>query len=362
MKNPIAKKAAIGMGIFILVVIFLMIIASCSSNKKYTYKELENKMVSLAKQKYNDDSLLPKENGGSLEVSLQSFVDEGSLKNIQDIVENNSVCSGHVQIINNNNNYLYLPFLNCGADYKTKTLYDILTENTVTSGNGLYLDNNEYIFKGDNVNNHLMIGDTKFRIIKINNDGTIKAIDTTKRELKPWDDRYNIETNINDGYNDYIFNGIDSRIKELIDSYYNDENIISSNIKPYFKTQNLCIGKRSATEFINDGSIECSKTIENQIFGLIQVNEYFKATLDSNCNKIESDSCSNYNYLANLSNTWTITADKDTTYRVYKLSYGSITLAKANVSSPSLITVRLDKNIVIDEGNGSEDNPYKINI
>lgn len=360
MNNQIAKRAVIGMGIFILVIIFVMIIASCSGNRTYTYKELENKMVSLAKQKYNDDSLLPKENGGSLEVSLQSFVDEGSLKNIQDIVENNSVCSGHVEIINNNDNYLYLPYLNCGADYKSKTLYETLTNNVVTMGNGLYVDGDEYIFKGDTVNNYLKIGDTEYRILRINNDGSIRAIDTTKRELYNWDDRYNIEKDLDYGINDYTANGIDSRIKELLNTYYNDENVIPTNMKNYFKTQNLCVGKRSINEFINDGSIECSKTIDKQIFGLVQLNEFFKVSLDPNCTEVHSDSCSNYNYFSSLPNMWTITADKDTTYKVYRITYGSADLANASNTYYPLLVVRLDKNLIIDEGDGSQANPYII--
>ena len=97
MSNPIAKKAFYGMVIFIFVIIFIMIIASCSNKKTYTYLELEEKMISLAQKKYSDEKLLPQNDGGTLEVNLQTFVDEGSLKNIQDIVENKSVCSVYLR-------------------------------------------------------------------------------------------------------------------------------------------------------------------------------------------------------------------------------------------------------------------------
>ena len=80
LSNPFAKKAFYGIVIFIFIIIFVMLIASCSSKKTYTYLELEEKMVSLAQKKYSDKTLLPQNDGGTLEVNLQAFVDEGSLK------------------------------------------------------------------------------------------------------------------------------------------------------------------------------------------------------------------------------------------------------------------------------------------
>lgn len=356
MSNPIAKKTTYIMGIFILLIIFILIIASCSAKKTYTYKELENKMVELAKKKYTEDAL-PK-NGASTTIKLQQFVDDGSLKNISDIIENNSVCTGHVTIVNNNDNYLYLPYLNCANDYKTLTLYEALTENVTTKGNGLYKINDEYIFKGEIVNNYLVLNGIKFRIIKVNEDGTIKAVDTTKRSNVVWDDHYNIEKNSNVGLNDYIYNDINSRIKDTLDEYYNNEEYYTSDTKAYFKTHDLCIGKRSVNEFNNDGSIECANVLENQVFGLLQVSDFFNASLDQNCTSMESQSCSNYNYFSTMSSTWSITTDKDTTYKAYKITTDGVYLSKASSSAQAKVAVLLDKDIVVTDGDGSEDNPY----
>ncbi len=358
MSNPIAKKATCILGIFILLIIFVLIIASCSAKKTYTYKELENKMVELAKKKYNKDAL-PKK-GASTTIKLQQFVDDGSLKNISDIVENNSVCSGYVTIVNNNDNYLYLPYLNCANDYKTTTLYETLTENVTTKGNGLYKVGNEYIFKGEIVNNYLELNGIKFRIIKVNEDGTIKAIDTTKRNNVVWDDHYNIDKNSNTGLNDYIYNDINSRIKDTLDEYYNNEEYYPSDTKSYFKTQNLCTGKRSINEFNNDGSIECTNILENQVFGLLQVSDFYNASLDQNCTSMDSPACSNYNYFSTMSSTWSITADKDTTFKAYKITSEGVYLSKTSSTSQAKVTVILDKDIVIKSGDGSIDNPYVV--
>lgn len=360
MSNPFAKKAFYGIVIFIFIIIFVMLIASCSSKKTYTYLELEEKMVSLAQKKYSDKTLLPQNDGGTLEVNLQTFVDDGSLKNIQDIVENKSVCSGKVTIINNNGNYLYLPYLNCASDYKTKTLYDELTKDTVTAGNGLYKEGEEYIFKGENVNNYLKLNNIKYRIIKINSDSTIRALDTTKRGTVIWDDHYNIDRENNDGINIYFQNNINSRIKNSIEEYYNNEEEFTEEQKGYFKTQDICIGKRSYNDFVNDGSIECSEKLEKQVFGLIQVNEYFKASLDPNCTSMESQSCTNYNYFGTMPTMWSITTDKDTSYKAYKINSDGVHLAKTSSTSNALITVRLDKDLIVTAGTGTENDPYLV--
>ena len=59
-KNPIVKKLIIGTGIFLLILIFLMMFASCTNKgKKYSYTEIENLMVSKVKAKYANSSELP---------------------------------------------------------------------------------------------------------------------------------------------------------------------------------------------------------------------------------------------------------------------------------------------------------------
>lgn len=122
----------------------------------------------------------------------------------------------------------------------------------------------------------------------------------------------------------------------------------------------MCIGKRSVNEFNNDGSIECANILENQVFGLLQVSDFFNASLDQNCTSMESQSCSNYNYFSTMSSTWSITTDKDTTYKAYKITTDGVYLSKASSSAQAKVAVLLDKDIVVKDGDGSEDNPYVV--
>ena len=60
---------------------------------------------------------------------------------------------------------------------------------------------------------------------------------------------------------------------------------------------------------------------------------------------------------------WTLTADKDTSFRAYKITGG--TIIKTDASNPAylLILININGNTVINsEGNGSVDNPYVINM
>lgn len=364
MENPLARACIIGIGVFIIIIIIILCITSCSGNKKYSYTELETKLVALAKDHYAKDSDgLPKENGDMVTISAQTFINEGKIKPINEIVENHSVCTAEVNIYNNNGFYLYLPQLDCGKDYVSKTLYDILLneDNIVTSGNGLYSVGSEFIFKGDSVKNFVKLGDILYRVIKINDDGSIRVIDTTRRDSTPWDDRYNKDRDTKDGINDYVINDINSRIKDTLEATYNDEELFSEDIKSFFVPKTLCVGKRSLTDGINDGTLECLDTIENQVFGLIQANEFYNASLDANCSVDLPEACLNYNYIKDIGTTWTITADRDSSHKVFRINYDGIGLSTARNSIGYKIVTTLNKNVIIESGTGSEEDPYVIN-
>lgn len=364
-ENPIVKKIIIGTGIFILVLIFLMMFASCTNKeKKYTYSDIENLMVKAVKTKYKNSSELPS-NGNKLEVNISKLIEEGLMKNISEYTKDEETsCSGKVTIYNNNDNFLYIPNINCGDKYKTKNLHDtIISDNLVTTGNGLYQINDEYVFKGDNINNYISINNILFRIISINEDGTIRLIENKRKaeNITVWDDRYNIDKNVNYGINNYYENGLSSRLKEKLESIYKSDTY-SSELKAYFIPRENCIGKRSITESDNSGEIECSKKSEATPISIIALYEYFRASLDPNCTSVESASCSNYNYFnSNLESFWTLTADKDTSYKVYRISSGDVVLSNASGSTNIKIVVNVNGDLPIVSGDGSESSPYIIN-
>lgn len=359
--NPIVKKLIVVVIFFLIFILIIALLSSCTHKKKYTYTEFEKQMVVMARNKYKNSDSLPKEDKGVLEVSLQSFVDSGYIKDVQSVIQGNTACSGKVKIINNNGNYLYIPYLNCGDKYTSNTLYDsvVSTDNLTANGNGLYQAGDEYIFKGDSVNNYVSLNGITYVILKVNSDGTLRVLDTTRREMIKWDDRFNVDKNANYGINNYVYNNINSRIKDYVESLYNNTEIIKDTMKPYYATTEVCIGKRSTNDNIFDTSIECSQTADKYPFTLINANEYYLATLDNNCKNIDDSSCSNYNYLSQIGSTWTITADKDTSYKVWKLNNG-VYLSNASTPSYVKIVTTLNGDLIVKSGDGSSKNPYVI--
>lgn len=365
MSNPIAKKMVLITGGFFVIIIFIMMIASCTGKSRtYTYKELEDKMVDIAKRYYDAESYLPEEDGDVTEIELSTMVAKEQLGIITEITETGKNCDGKVTIANNGGNYIYMPYLECADDYVSRTLFNVLTDddNIVTEGNGLYESGAEYIFKGDSVKNYVKIGNYNFRILRVNEDDNIRLIDTKRKYSSVWDDRYNIDKDRDVGINDFYKNGIESKINEYLTKVYKDEEFYKDGIQNYFKTYDLCVGKRSYEEKNNTGSVECSATYENARIGLPYVSEFFQATLDKNCLDINSPSCVNYNYLNDIGNMWTLTAVSDNSYEAYKIGDGGVNISKASTSGGIYPVVIVDGGLIVEEGDGSEETPYIIKI
>lgn len=358
MDEKLKKIIFIVLGCFVVLFLFLFMISSCS--KSIPVDKLELEIVNKAKYYYD---LHKEELPGKdtvITLSLGDLANKGIIKELDKLLDDNTTCSGTLTIENNNNYYMYSPSLNCTTQnktYKTEKLKDILLENVVTSGNGLYLIGDSYYFRGDVVNNYLEINGTKWRITKINNDNSIRLIEADRRDAVVWDDRYNSSMNTTSGINDFYTNGLNSRILQNLIDIYNSETVISNDVKGYIKETSLCIGKRSLTEAINDGSIECASTLNNQYLGLLQFNEYIIASLDTNCVQTDSNACINYNYLSDFgSSYWTLTANIDNTNQVYKINKSVMSTAASN-SGMARIVINISENTNV-TGMGTESDPY----
>lgn len=361
-ENPLIKKIVIGTGILIGIFVFLLMIISCSkTSKRYTYEEVESILVRKVKEKYGNGNGLPSINN-KIEVSVNDLINDGSMKSITDLTGNMNACSAKVTIYNNNDNYLYVPNINCAGNYKSKLLYDtLINDSLTTSGNGLYLVGNEYVFKGDNVKNYIKINNRVYRIIRINGDGTIRLLENKVSGQSVWDDRYNIEKSYNSGVNNFYYNSLNSRIKDYLENVYNDNKVYSQDDKVYFIPFESCIGKRSINDSDNSRNTECTIVSSPSPLGLLELYEYLNASLDSNCKNISDESCTNYNYFNNNNyNFWTVTADKDSTYKVFKISSGKIELSNASGYSSVRAVVTVNKDLIISSGDGTENNPYVI--
>lgn len=360
MDEKLKKIIFIVLGCFVILFLFLFMMSSCSS--KYEPSKLELVIVDKAKSYYSvhKDELPSK--GGVTTISLADLVNKGIIKELDKLLDKDTTCSGTLTIENNNDYYMYSPSLSCtmpNDSYISGNLREILLENVVTSGTGLYVVGDSHYFRGDKVNNYLILDGILWRITKINNDNTIRLIEADRRDPVVWDDRYNADTLATTGINNFYNNDLNSRIKDELESIYNSEDIISNDLKGFIKESTLCIGKRDTEASVNDGSIECSTTLNNQYLGLLQLNEYMLASLDSNCLNTKSTACRNYNYLAEFPNSyWTLTANSENTNQVYKINTTILPTSASNAGMARLVINISDNTNVT--GTGTEEDPYVV--
>lgn len=360
MDEKLKKIIFIVLGCFVILFLFLFLMSSCS--KKYKPADFELMIVKKSKNYYSvhKDELPSK--GGVTTISLADLVSKGIIKELDKLLDKNTNCSGTLTIENNNDFYMYSPSLSCtmpNDTYLTSNLREVLLENVVTSGNGLYIIGDSHYFRGDNVNNFLVLDGILWRITKINNDNSVRLIEADRRDPVVWDDRYNADKLATTGINNYYDNNINSRIKDNLEDIYKNKDIITDDVKGYIKETSLCIGKRDTETSINDGSIECATKLDNQYLGLLQLNEYMLASLDSNCLNTKSVACRNYNYLAEFPNSyWTLTANSENTSQVYKINTTILPTAASNAGMAKLV-INISKNTNV-TGTGTEEDPYVV--
>lgn len=360
MDEKLKKIIYIVLGCFVILFLFLFMMSSCS--KKLTPEKLELEIVENAKKYYSTHKEeLPSKNSGTT-LALGDLVNKGIIKKLEKILDKNTTCAGTLTVENNNDYYMYSPSLSCTSPnetYVTENLKEILLENVVTSGNGLYKIGNSYYFRGDDVDNYLIFDGLLWRITKINSDNSIRLIEVNRRDPIVWDDRYNSIMDSVSGINDFQTNGLKSRIYQSLLDFYEDDIVITDDGKGYIKETSLCVGKRNITETINDGSIECSTTIDNQYLGLLQYNEYMLASLDTNCIQTDSNGCRNYNYLAEFNNSfWTLTANSENTYQVFKINK-TLMSTSANNTGMARLVINISENTNV-TGTGTEEEPYVV--
>lgn len=348
---------------FILFIIFIIIVViiviQVIKGNRTSYSSIEEKMIIAAKKYYSEDEQGIEEfkdiSNKEISINIDTLVEKKYLKDLSKLTPNkDAVCTGKVNAKTNNNYILYTAFLDCGEDYKTKYLSDVIKKNVVESGDGLYDYNDSYIFRGEKVNNYVKFADKEWRIIRINSDNTIRMMETTVRDEIVWDNRYNVDVNSSEGINDFAV----SRIKDSLEELYNDSEEFNDDAKSHIISQNLCIGKRKETDNSKDGSIECSSTYDNFMIGLLQVNEYGLASLDTNCVSPLDKACQNYNYLSSFKNSfWSITASADKSNKVYKFINMPM-ITSTNNTSRIRAVIHIDANTTYVSGDGTIENPY----
>lgn len=200
----------------------------------------------------------------------------------------------------------------------------------VTIGDGLYSVSNEFIFKGVAVNNYLMYSGLLWRIVKINNDGSINLVTDKIMNEFMWGEE---GSNYNNSQIRKWLNKSDDNTGIFYKNLYNPETYLKSNL--------LCLDAVS-----NLSSFKCEKTLTDDYVGMLNVIDYTNSIVDT-----ETYLNINDEYwlltMSDSSNAWFVDSDKISKTTI-KDSYGI---------RP---TITLNATVSYESGDGSINNPYKI--
>lgn len=362
MVKNIDKKKVMVAFLVIVVIIFLLVGGSLLYynlfNKK-DYSEIENIMVNATKEYFdNRKDELPNDYGDVVNVKVSKLVELEYMRSIGDYLKDeNTLCEGSVNVTKVSSDYRYVALLDCGDLYSYKNLVDYIKEKeaVVNEGDGLYLINEELVYRGENVNNYVKFAGSTWRIVKVYNN-KVMLIYNDKLDRTVWDDRYNKEKENNIGINDFNV----SRIYNYLNELYAGDTFLSKNDKLMLSGFDIPFGKISEKDNDKSGASEKANVLTNQYIGLIPVYDYMNASLDDNCNYVSSLSCTNYNYLVKYDyNFWTPIADSKSSYYVYQISYDNgAHLSRASSSGYVRPVITLASDVLYKDGDGSIDNPY----
>ena len=364
--NELRKKLVLFTGIIlgaVVVIALVIFLLSIFMIPTYTYDDIENIMVNAAESYFEDHpKRLPQSENQRVEIDVDTLVASEYMDEMIEYTGEDISCEGQVTVQTNGDGYMYIPRLDCGDDYVTRSLTEVLTSNVVSEGYGLYEVDDTYVYRGEDVNNYLKLDGAVWRIVKITADGNFMLIlNSDMPESVPWDDRYNSQVGYNIGINTFSASRIRDSLNELYDTNDEDKMILSDDDRSKLVAFDLCTAKRNANDTTKNNSVECSEVLEDQMIGLLTASDYMMGSIDSNCTSIVNFSCQNYNYLAAPYKWWLITAVNGTTDKTYAVTSSGVA-EDTNTSSymyPRPV-VMLDGNVLFSKGKGTENKPYRI--
>lgn len=353
------NKKALIFGITGLLAVILIIIVSIiliNVFKKYDYRALENMMVEKTKSYLKaNSSLLPTDENKSTIVDVTTLVNEKYMKDLAKISKDTN-CTGKVEVVYNNNNYRYSPLLTCD-NYETQRLKDVILENEdiKQTGNGIYELNEDFVFKGEYVNNYFNFANESWRIVKFDDEMFYLILADTANDVDQavYDDRYNETINSYRGYNSFESSRIEKTLNDLYNGYF-------ASYQNYLMPIEACTHSRSETDYNNTGEIECFSTYQTYI-SLLPVYDYINASNDPLCKTTTSGNCSNYNYLSQTSNKWwLLNGTNENSYDVYVVNTkGKVSLEQASTKKFLRIVIAIPSDVLYKKGDGTSSNPYE---
>ena len=227
---------------------------------------------------------------------------------------------------------------------------------TVTSGDGLYKDENQtgkYVFRGKNPLNFIKFNNELWRIISMEKDGSLKIVRNETLGKRAWDtsnsNNWARPASLNTYLNGEYYNSLTSSAKNQI-------------VEHTWGIGTVTLDSDSLSSQISE---ENSSTWNGKI-ALIHLSDYINANSNtSQCNSYKLvrenyQTCADTNYLIITETYFTLSpAPNDTSPRYIKTD-GNISSRLANTSDAVRPSVYLSSDIQITGGNGSSSSPYTL--
>ena len=209
---------------------------------------------------------------------------------------------------------------NVGKTSRTVIVAETLSDNIIRNKGA------NFTYIGDIDDNYVLFSGMMFRIVGVDNEGNIKLITD------------NVVSNVSYGENDYK----ESNIYTWLNEYF--YNHLNENSKKYMKEVTWCYDNQE-----NPGTIDTCNNSVNAKVGLLSVSEYERAKVN------------NRSYLTQVARYYLLNKQIDNNIWIPDI-HTENTLA--TVKSSDLVGVRpsivLDKSIFLTGGNGTLDNPFKL--
>lgn len=237
-----------------------------------------------------------------------------------------------------------------------------------STDSGLYDMDDEYVFKGSEVNNYVTFAGSTWRILSIDKtDYSLKLIKTSVLASNAWDDKGSINFESSTINNKLISNvnddGVAFENKKIINYDYQTGNVITGEFSINALKSELSTKTTTKTDSTDTTLTTSTTNTANQKVGTISVLDYVNASATSECiSNYMSDKCRENNYLYNMfgnsNTTWTLNGDGAQIW--YINTDGSLSLTGPTENKQIYAVVKLSSNVYVSDklNTGSNENPY----
>lgn len=310
----------------IALVVFPAINSIIKNSKESAYETQKSELIKAGENYFikNTDKLPEMSENSTSKVQLSTLIKEGYISedDVKDPRDTSKTLKGYIKATYTTNQYIY-EYLE--QDTTILPGEQLLSKKTSSIS---ILKANGNIYKGTNPDNYLTFSGKTWRIIRINNDNSLKIILNTPATTL----QYN-----SNGNQDYS--------KSTINTYLNSTFYNTLTNKNSIQKTSWCIGKKDE---------ECSEKTETYV-GLLRINDYINSSNDTTCQE-KITTCKNGNYLNKNIQEYTINKSET---EIYIINNGEIQTSKSTQS----LNIRPVINITakITGGTGTQENPYKTN-